>query len=100
LQHSDEIAVKISDKIKMFGFSTGRVVLILDVINIAFCISCRILEENYFHYSLGNECGPVASTLFLMALILCFLPRYDNFKLLVCWPLTALILVSMILYLS
>src|ERR1035437_5993273 len=99
LKHSGKVAMKISDelKFKVWGFSTSRVALTLDVINIAFCVGCLALEANYFHYSIGNDCGPVASMLFLNALILCFLPPYDNFKLLVCWPVTGFTLIPMIL---
>ena len=87
-------------KFKVWGFSTSRIVLAVDVINLLFCFGCLTAQDHFLDYPIGNECAPVASMLVLTALFFCLLPPFDNFKLLLCWPLTAVTMIAMLFLVS
>jgi hypothetical protein len=90
--------MKIPDgcKFKLWGFSTTRMVLVLDSLNILFCFAGLALENSrYFNYPTGNVFAETAANLLFLALIFCFLPPYNRPKLYVCWPLTAFTMILM-----
>jgi hypothetical protein len=101
--HSGEVKMKIFDELKfrLWGFSTGRVVVLLDALAFLYLLCAAFvsadknlpdLDHGRIHAHLG-----AVSWLLIGALVFCFLPPYNQTKLYFCWPLTAFLMVVLLL---
>ena len=88
-------------KFKLWGFSSCRMVFLLDVLAILYVLAaCSFLVDKNLpdrnHDILGVHLGTAGCLIFL-ALIFCFLPPFNHAKLYICWPLTALAMILLLL---
>ena len=85
-------------KFKLWGFSTVRIALFLDALIFLYFIGYAILiQAKPYDCSVARELLSPASVLLLLALIFCFLPPYSKTKLYLCWPLTGLAMLILML---
>ena len=81
-------------KFKLWGFSTSRLVLMLHAAAILYVVgvcSLRVQESPPYPNWLEMEALMLLPVnLVALALVFCFLPPFDELKLYVSWPLTAL----------
>ena len=88
-------------KFKVWGFSTSRLVLVLDALVFLYLVAAFVFltdkslpDPDHDRMRAHLE---IASWLVFLALIFCFLPPFNGRKLYVCWPLTALAMFTVML---
>ena len=93
--------MNISDKLKfkLWGFSSNRVVLVLDALFFLYlvCVFSPVVQRHYPGCSVTQELLDPTGGLLELALFFCLLPPYNHTKLYICWPLTALAMFTVIL---
>jgi hypothetical protein len=97
------VLTKISDSFtfKLWGFSTCRMVVILDVLDFLYLITAFTFFADHGlpdpdHAKIYAHLG-VASWVMVLALFFCFLPPFNKTKLYFCWPLTGLLIIVLML---
>ena len=91
-------------KFRLWGFSTARMVLLLDALAFLYLLAAYPLSADKGlpdpeHGRIAAHLG-VVSWLVFAALVFCFLPPFSKTKLYVCWPLTAFLMVAVVVLAS
>lgn len=89
MKFADEI------KFKFWGFSSTRLVLVLNIL--FFLYLAGVYSPWLQNLSATRELLAPAGGLLEMALIFCFLPPYSKTKFYLCWPLTGLAMLILML---